>query len=260
MSGYRVQEPESGLRKVKATIEYDGTRYAGFQGQPNQLTIQKELEQALAAVTQEETKVVGAGRTDAGVHAKGQVVHFVTAWKRSLDELQRAFNALLPRDIAVRQMTWVTPDFHARFSAVSREYRYTILNRQVRSPLEARYAYQYASALDAGAMAEAVRCLLGRHDFASFGQPTQGDSTVREAIHASCARENDHIYVDLTANAFLRRMVRTVVGTLVLVGAGRMSPPDVNRILQARDRSQAGAPAPAHGLCLMTVNYQGVKE
>jgi tRNA pseudouridine38-40 synthase len=255
MTRHPTRDAESAARKVKATIEYDGTRYAGFQKQPNQLTVQSEVEQALAEVSQEETRVVGAGRTDAGVHATGQVVHFPTDWKRSLEELHRACNALLPRDIAIREMAWTEPDFHARFSAVSRQYRYTILNREVRSPLEARYSYQYATPLDVDAMAEAVRYLVGRHDFASFGQPTCGDSTIRDAIRASCVTEDHHIYVDLTANAFLRRMVRSIVGTLVLVGMGKMSPLDLKRILQARDRSQAGAPVPAHGLCLVRVNY-----
>jgi tRNA pseudouridine38-40 synthase len=213
------------------------------------------MEQALAEITQEETKIVGAGRTDAGVHAQGQVVHFLTGWKRSLEELHRALNALLPHDIAIRETTLAAPDFHARFSAVSREYRYTILNQEVRSPLEERYTYHHAQPLDVEAMGKALTYLVGRHDFASFGRPPQGDNTVRELIYGSCIRGGNHIYVDLTANAFLRQMVRSIVGTLLLVGKGALSSPDVNEVLQARDRSLAGAPAPARGLCLMRVNY-----
>jgi tRNA pseudouridine38-40 synthase len=255
MAASRMREAVSGTRKTRAIVEYDGTRYAGFQRQPDQLTIQGEMERALAEVTQQKAKIVGAGRTDAGVHAQGQVVHFVTGWKRSLEELHRGLNALLPYDIAVKDMTWAGADFHARFSAVGRQYRYTILNQEVRSPLEERYAYHYAQALDVGAMEEALRYLTGTHDFASFGQPTQGDSTVREVMNASCVRGANHINIDLTANSFLRRMVRSIVGTLLLVGKGALSPSDVRTILRATDRSSAGAPVPAHGLCLMRVNY-----
>lgn len=255
MSGYRMREAASEAPKIKAIVEYDGTRYAGFQEQPHQPTIQGEMERALAEVTQRKTKIVGAGRTDAGVHARGQVVHFLTGWKRSLRELHRAFNALLPHDIAVREMTLAAPDFHARFTAVSREYRYTILNQKVRSPLQERYTYHYAQPLDVQAMGKALTYLIGTHDFASFGQPTRGDNTTREVMHASCAREGSHIYIDLTANAFLRQMVRSIVGTLLLVAKGALSPLDVKEVLQARDRGSAGAPAPAHGLCLIRVNY-----
>jgi tRNA pseudouridine38-40 synthase len=243
------------VRTIKAVVEYDGTRYAGFQQQPNVPTIQGEMERALREVTQEDAKIVGAGRTDAGVHASGQVVHFLTAWKRSLEELQRAFNAVVSPDIAVKEMTVARSDFHARFSAVTRVYRYTILNQPVRSPLEARFAYHCGHDLDAVAMGEALECLVGTHDFASFGQPTQGESTVRDVVRASCSREENHIHVDLTANAFLRHMARAIVGTLLLVGRGALAVEDMKAILAAKDRSQAGAPAPAHGLCLVRVNY-----
>lgn len=250
----------SGVRKVKAIIEYDGTRYAGFQEQPNQPTIQAEMERALAEITQQETKIVGAGRTDAGVHARGQVVHFLTGWKRSLEELHRACNAVLPDDIAISEITPATADFHARFSAVSREYHYAVLNQELRSPLEERYTYHYARPLDTEAMKEALAYLVGKHDFASFGQPPQGDNTAREITRASCTRVGSHVYFELTANAFLRKMVRRIIGTALSVGSGAVSPLDMKRVLQARDRSLAGAPAPARGLCLMRVNYRGVEE
>jgi len=250
----------SAVRKIKAVVEYDGTRYAGFQEQPDQPTIQGEIERVLATITRQETKVVGAGRTDAGVHARGQVVHFVTGWTRSLEELQRGCNALLPNDIAVREMAAAAPDFHARFSADSREYRYTVLNQEVRSPLEERYAYHYARPLDAEAMGEALTHLIGRHDYASFGRAPHGDNTAREVRRASCSREGNHIYFDLTADAFLRQMVRTIVGTVLTVGTGARSPADMNLVLQTRDRSLASPPTPARGLCLLRVNYRGVEE
>jgi tRNA pseudouridine38-40 synthase len=255
MSGHRMRQAASEARKIKAIVEYDGTRYAGFQEQPDRPTIQGEMERALAEITQDKTKIVGAGRTDAGVHARGQVVHFLSGWKRSLEELHRAFNALLPHDIATREMTLAASDFHARYGALSREYRYTVLNQDVRSPLEERYTYHNARPLDVKAMGEALTYLIGTHDFASFGRPTQGDITVREVMHASCVRERNHVYISLTANAFLRRMVRSIVGTLLLVGMGELLPTDMKEVLQAKDRSLAGAPVPAQGLCLVRVNY-----
>jgi tRNA pseudouridine38-40 synthase len=239
-----------------AVIEYDGTDYLGFQLQAEGRTIQGEVERALAEVTRRETRVVGAGRTDAGVHAMGQVISFVPQWKHSLPELQRAMNALLPEDIAVHQMAWVADDFHPRFSAVSREYRYTILNQPLRSPLARRFAYHYLKPLDVEAMTRAARCLVGSHDFASFGRPPQGDNTVRRVYRAECTRQDQFIYLDIVANAFLYRMVRNIVGTLLLVGTGELSPESFGEILRARDRRRAGPAAPAHGLCLMRVNYQ----
>jgi tRNA pseudouridine38-40 synthase len=239
-----------------AVIEYDGTDYLGFQVQAEGRTIQGEVERALAEVTRRETRVVGAGRTDAGVHAVGQVISFVPQWKHSLPELQRAMNALLPEDIAVHQMAWVADDFHPRFSAVSREYRYTILNQPLRSPLARRFAYHYLKPLNMEAMARAAGCLVGSHDFASFGRPPQGDNTVRRVYQAEYTRQDQFIYFDIVANAFLYRMVRNIVGTLLLVGTGELSPESFEEILRAKDRRRASPAAPAHGLCLMRVNYQ----
>lgn len=242
-------------RRVMAVIEYDGTDYLGFQWQAEGRTIQGEVERVLAEVTRRETRVVGAGRTDAGVHAVGQVISFVPQWKHSLPELQRAMNALLSEDIAVHQMAWVADDFHPRFSAVSREYRYTILNRPFRSPLARRFAYHYLRPLDVEAMARAAKCLVGSHDFASFGRAPQGENTVRQVYQAECTRQEQFVYFDIVANAFLYRMVRNIVGTLLLVGIGELSPEGFEEILQARDGRRVGPTAPAHGLCLMRVNY-----
>ena len=185
----------------------------------------------------------------------GQVISFVPQWKHSLPELHRAMNALLPEDIAVHQMAWVADDFHPRFGAVSREYRYTILNQPVRSPLARRFAYHYLKPLDVEAMTRAAKCLVGSHDFASFGRPPQGKNTVRRVYLAECTRQDQFIYFDIVANAFLYRMVRSIVGTLLLVGIGELSPEGFEEILRARDRKRSGSVAPAHGLCLMRVNY-----
>lgn len=238
-----------------AVVEYDGTRYAGFQRQKREITVQEEIERAFGSVTQEQAKIVGAGRTDAGVHATGQVISFSTGWKRSLSELQRALNALLPLDIAILKLSEVPLDFHARKSALSRRYRYTIFNRSVRSSLSRLYAYHWVGELDLEAMKEALESLMGVHDFASFGRARPGGSTRREMLEVDCRREGDYIYIDLVANAFLKRMVRSIVGTLLLVGRGEMSPQGFKDILEAKDRSRGGDPLPAHGLCLTKVSY-----
>ena len=238
-----------------AVIEYDGTDYLGFQLQAEGRTVQGEVERALAKITRRETRVIGAGRTDAGVHAIGQVISFVPQWKHSLPELHRAMNALLPEDVAVHQMAWVADDFHPRFDAVSREYRYTVLNQSLRSPLARRFAYHYLKPLDVEAMDRAARCLVGSHDFASFGRPPQGENTVRQVYRAECSRQDHFTYFDVVANAFLYRMVRNIVGTLLLVGTGELSPKGFEEILQVRDRGRASSPVPARGLCLMRVNY-----
>lgn len=242
-------------RRAMAVIEYDGTDYLGFQWQAEGRTIQGEVERALAEATRKETRIVGAGRTDAGVHAVGQVISFIPQWKHSLPELHRAMNALLSEDISVRQMAWVAEDFHPRFSAVSREYRYTILNQPLRSPLARRFAHHYFKPLDVEAMARAAKCLVGSHDFAAFGHPPQGENTVRRVYQARCIRQDQFIYFDIVANAFLYRMVRNLVGTLLLVGNGELSPKGFEEILQAKVRGRTGPPVPACGLCLMRVNY-----
>ena len=238
-----------------AVVEYDGTRYAGFQRQKREITIQEEIEKALASVTQEQTKIVGAGRTDAGVHATGQVISFSTGWKRSLSELQRALNALLPFDIAILELSELPLDFHARKSALSRRYRYAIFNRPVRSPLSRLYAYHWVGELDLEAMKGALGFLIGVHDFASFGRARAGGSTMRQVLEVDCRREGDYIHIDLEANAFLKRMVRTIVGTLLLVGRGEVSPQGFKEVLAAKDRSRVRDLLPAHGLCLTRVSY-----
>jgi tRNA pseudouridine38-40 synthase len=238
-----------------AVVEYDGTDYLGFQLQAQCPTVQGEIEQALAAVTQEEIRIIAAGRTDTGVHAQGQVIAFSTAWRHPVEELQRALNAVLPEDIAARELRPVAEDFHPRFDAVSREYRYTILNQPLRSPLARRFAYHFPRPLDVVAMNEAAGTLMGTHGFASFGQAPQGDNTVRTVYRAQWTSEEPFVYFDIVANAFLYRMVRSLVGTLLLVGTGELSPAGFEEILQSADRDRAGQAVPAHGLCLMKVNY-----
>jgi tRNA pseudouridine38-40 synthase len=240
-------------RRLLVIIEYDGTHFHGFQIQKRRRTVQEELEKALHQITGDEIRVTGAGRTDTGVHAAGMGAHFDTAWGKSLPVLQRALNAVLPTDIALRQLAETPPDFSARFNARSRAYRYTILNQAVRSPLAERYALRVADPLDAGAMDAAAQCLIGRHDFGAFGTPPRGDNTVREMFSARVRRDGERLLIDLKANAFLYRMVRRIVGTLLWVGQGKMTLAEFRDVLEKKRR--AGESVPPHGLCLIAVEY-----
>lgn len=240
-------------RHLLATIEFDGTDFEGFQIQKGRRTVQDELEKALHQITGEKTRVTGAGRTDTGVHAAGLGVHFDTAWHESAQVLQRALNAVLPKDIAVRQFVEVPLDFSARYSAKSRAYRYTILNQSIRSPLAERYALRVPQPLDADAMDAAARCLIGRHDFGAFGTPPRGENAVREMYAAQVQRDGARLLIDLEANAFLYRMVRRIVGTLLLVGKGALSVAEFRVVLEKKRR--AGESVPPHGLCLIAVKY-----
>lgn len=240
----------------KAVVEYDGTQYFGFQIQPNVPTIQGELEAALAKVLGEPIRIVGGGRTDAGVHALGQVISFRAVWKHSPENLGRAMNAHLPHDIAVREVTVAPSDFHARFSAVGRRYRYSIFVAPVRSPLRERYAWRLAEAPDLGTLQQAGALVVGQKDFGAFGEAPWGDSTVRIVRQARWSRRDDLLTWDVEANAFLRGMVRTLVSTMVWVGAGRMTPETLAELLEKPDRSRVAPPAPASGLCLLEVLYE----
>jgi len=241
--------------RVQAVVAYDGTDYCGFQRQANAATVQEVIETALELVTQEKTTVLVAGRTDSGVHAEGQVIAFDTRWRHGLDVLKRALNAVLPCDVAVRTVTRASTEFHPRFDALSRRYRYTIYNAPVRNPLARRYSLHVAKEINVTAMQEAASQLIGEHDFASFGQPPQGDNTVRCVLNADWNRQTPWVFFEIEANAFLYRMVRSVVGTLLEVGQGKFGPEEFRRILESCDRSLAGPTVPAHGLCLVEVKY-----
>jgi tRNA pseudouridine38-40 synthase len=243
------------VMRVRAVVAYDGTEYSGFQRQANAPTIQAALEAALAQIGQENVTVLGAGRTDAGVHAVGQVIAFDTSWAHGLEALLRALNAVLPVDIAVRAVEEVTPDFHPRYDARSRLYRYTLYNAPVRCPLARRYSLHVSAPLDVESMRRAVSLLPGTHNFATFGQPPEGESTVRTVFRAELQGTPPWLMFEIEANAFLYRMVRSIVGTLLQVGHGEMSVDDFAAVFESCDRSKAGPTAPPHGLCLMEVKY-----
>ncbi len=243
------------LRRFRAKVEYDGTDFYGFQVQAAERTVQGELERALEAVTGTRARVVGAGRTDRGVHARGQVVGFSVAWRHALPDLHRALNAVLAADVSILELDRAPEGFHPRFSALRRVYRYTILTRRWPSPLERRTAWHIAQRLNLAGLAEASRNLIGTQDFGTFGQPPKGENSVRTVFRAEWQADGPKLWFDIEANAFLYRMVRSVVGTLVQVGLGYLSPQDFAAFLRARDRSLVKQVAPAHGLCLMQVDY-----
>ncbi len=241
--------------KFWAKIEYDGTDFYGFQVQAQARTVQGELERAIYAVTGHRVRVTAAGRTDRGVHAQGQVIVFKVPWQHGLDDLQRALNATLAADVVVREIGEAARGFHPRFSATGRVYRYTLLNRPIRSPLARRMAWQVWPQLDRERMIAATRCLVGEHDFATFGRPPKGKNTVRRVLRAEWKEQSPFLFFEIEANAFLYRMVRNIVGALVQVGWGQLSPEEFAALLPARDRSLIKLVAPPQGLCLIQVNY-----
>ncbi len=242
--------------RFRAEVEYDGTNYHGFQRQREEPTIQQELEQSITVISGEQVAVVAAGRTDTGVHATGQVIAFNLEWKHSLHELHRALNAKLPEDIVLRALSAVSDDFHPRFDARIRTYNYHIYNANIRSPLLRIHSWHIIRPLDLKAMNQAAEAIIGVHDFATFGQPPQGDDTVREVYSSSWRRDGSLLLFEISANAFLKRMVRSLVGTMRSVGDGSRSSEEFELALMARNRSHSGKTAPARGLYLMSVSYE----
>lgn len=250
------------MRTIKLTIEYDGTNYVGWQIQPSGRSIQGELTKALRRMTGEENHIIGSSRTDAGVHALGQVAHFRTNTMIPPTGFMRGINSLLDDDISVIAAREAEDGFHAQKGARSKLYRYVILNSDAPSALLARRCWHIREKLDIKAMQEAAKCLVGEHDFKSF---QAAGSSARDAfrrinsIVIKKGRYQDHagaIYIDISGNGFVYHMVRNVVGTLVRIGKGRIPPSEMERILKARERKRAGATAPARGLYLAKVTFR----
>ncbi len=218
--------------------------------------MQGVLETAIQQVTRTWVRVTGSGRTDAGVHAAGQVIGFQSSWKHTWGDMQRALNAVLPPDVAVREVEQAAPGWHPRFSAVRRHYRYQVFNRPLRSPLHRRYMHHVPQPLDLGALQAGTAWLIGEHDFGSFGRPTQGTSTIRRIESACWSRDETVLTFDVIGNAFLRGMVRSLVGNLLMVGVGAWPAEQIGAVLAAHNRAAAAAPAPACGLCLLQVDYE----
>ena len=243
-------------RTLRLTLEYDGTDFCGWQLQDGQRTVQGVLEQAIHEMSGETVRVRGAGRTDSGVHAKGQVAAFSTATSIPAIGFLRGLNGLLPRDVAVVAAEDAPPGFDPRRHARGKIYRYTFWNQEVRTPLYERYTWHVRAPLDVAAMARAGEVLVGEHDFSAFrAADCERVSTVRRVRRVEVRKSGPLVEVDVEATAFLKNMVRIMAGTLCAVGRGEMTADDVARILAERDRSRAGMTAPPSGLCLIAVQY-----
>ena len=237
-------------------IEYDGTSYNGWQRQKTGLGVQQRVEEALTIVANENVEVVCAGRTDTGVHASGQVVHFDSQSERSNRGWLLGANTNLPADIAVTWAQAVDDEFHARFSATARRYRYLILNRLQRSALHRDRAWWVYEPLDAERMHAAAQHLVGKHDFSAFrAAGCQAKTAVREISQIAVTRRDDWLTLEVTANAFLQHMVRNITGTLAAVGQGEQEIDWIGTVLESRDRKAGGIAAPPHGLMLVGVDY-----
>jgi tRNA pseudouridine38-40 synthase len=248
------------MRTFKLVLAYDGTNYSGWQAQQGHVTLQGTLETALARITGETFRVSGSGRTDAGVHAEGQVVSFRSETPLAPGVLQRALNAELPRDMAVLEASHAADDFHARRSARRKRYRYQLEDGPVRHVFERQYVWHFRTRLDDGAMHRAAQTLVGTHDFSSFetsGSPRE--SSVRTVFQIGVARGQgrgaDRLDLEIEADGFLYNMVRAIVGTLVVVGRGERDEAWAAQVLAACDRKQAGQTAPPQGLFLVSVDY-----
>jgi tRNA pseudouridine38-40 synthase len=246
------------MQRYKAIIAYDGSGFLGYQVQPKGRTVQAEFEAVLKKIHKgTPVKVVGSGRTDAGVHARGQVIHFDSPLGIPAERWPVALNSLLPDDLSVLSVEKVEKSFHARFNAVGKEYRYQLLLSGMRDPFLRNYAYRYHFALNVEAMKEAARYLVGTHDFTSFcAAKTEVVDKVRTIREIEFLREGDLLTIRFVGNGFLYNMVRILVGTLLEVGAGDRSPEEIVSILEAKDRRVAGKTAPAHGLYLWEVFYK----
>ncbi|MEY4782246.1 MAG: hypothetical protein RIR41_181 [Pseudomonadota bacterium] len=245
------------MSRYKLTIEYDGARYAGWQRQDNARTVQQALEEAALALNGEPTVVTGAGRTDSGVHALGQVAHIDLAKPLTAGKVRDALNAhLRPHPIAILESEDAAPEFHARFDATGRSYIYRIISRRADLTLDKHRAWRVAAALDAGAMHAAAQALVGRHDFSTFRYiHCQADSPVKTLDSIRVQRKAEEIIVETTARSFLHHQVRSMVGSLVEVGRGRQQVRWISDILHAADRTLCGPVAPAAGLYLASVSY-----
>lgn len=247
------------MRNIALQIEYDGTDFVGSQWQTNGRSVQGELEDAWERLTQERQRITMSGRTDSGVHARGQVANVRSQTRHDAATIFRGMNAILSDDVAVLEVWEVADDFHARHSAIRRDYRYVIDNNRIESPLGRRYAVHVRKPLDAVAMQAGLKQLEGTHDFAAFTVAAFDGPTVRTCYLAQCSTvaifDRQFVAVDIAANAFLQHMVRNIVGTAIQIGEGRMAAETMQSVLASRDRRKAGRTAPAHGLYLMSVAY-----
>ncbi|MFO7948153.1 MAG: tRNA pseudouridine(38-40) synthase TruA [Armatimonadota bacterium] len=244
------------MRHIRLTVQYDGTDYAGFQRQDNAFTVQEELENRLATLLEDDVQIQSASRTDAGVHALGQICTLKTETPIPLEGLLTAMNHILPQAVSIAGCDEVTPDFHPQYDAAGKLYSYRILNRHLPSPFINRYAWHIETPLNVQLMQAAARTLIGEHDFASFmASGGSVKSTVRRIDRLDLVREGELVETRIRADGFLYMMVRIIVGTLVEIGRGDRDVSEMADILRACDRTKAGVTAPPQGLCLVRVDY-----
>lgn len=244
------------MRNLKLEIEYDGTNYCGWQTQKGHQSIQETIEKVISKILQEKIRLIASGRTDAGVHAQAQIANFKTNSAIALNKLQRALNGLLPQDLAIAGIEEEAIDFHSRFAAKSKLYRYSILNRAYPSALLRNRVYFYPYPLDIRAMRRDARALLGRHNFSSFQASGKLERCPIKTVKLiKITKDKDTIYIDIEADGFLYNMVRNIIGTILEIGRGKLPEGSLEKILKACDRRLAGPTAPSQGLCLMKINY-----
>ena len=248
----------SPLRNLALTIEYDGSGFHGWQIQNGHRTVEGELQKALEAVTHAPVKLFAASRTDAGVHARGQMAHFLTACDFPLPRLQAALGQILPEDVAVLDIRPMPQGFHARHDAKGKWYRYTIFHREVPPTIERSSVLFVRDKMSVSAMQTAAKLLMGTHDFSSFGvnSGVEPESTVKTIYRLSVTKDWPKIIIDIVGNSFLYRMVRSMVGTIIEIGQGKRKPESITNILEKKDRCAAGVTVAPQGLCLMQVFYE----
>ena len=246
----------SKLRNIKLTIEYDGTNYCGWQIQKNARSVQAVITETLTKITGHKITLYGASRTDSGVHARGQVANFRTQSRMTHYQFIKALNSNLPGDIVIRAVKDVSKSFNSMYDAKSKDYRYTILNSPIPSALDRSFYYFAPYPISIAPMKKAARYLVGRHDFRAFATKSSAkENCIRKIYSIKITSKGDYIYIDIKGNGFLYNMVRTIVGTLLLVAQGKMESVNIKQIIKSRERKKAGPTAPAKGLCLLRVSY-----
>ena len=245
------------MRNIKLTIEYDGKDFNGWQKQPNKLNIQGEIERAIYNITKEEVDLIGSGRTDAGVHAFGQIANFKTNSNISIEKMAIAINSQLKNSIVVKKAEEVDERFHSRYNAKRKTYRYVINNTEYGSAIYRNLEYHFPIKLNVENMKEAAKFFEGEHDFKAFkSSGTSGKNSVRTIYKSEVRTDGERILIELTGNGFLYNMVRIISGTLLDVGLGKIEPSEIEDIINSKDRTRAGKTLPAHGLYLVKVNYE----
>ena len=247
----------NGITRKVLIVQYDGTNYSGWQVQDNAATIQSEIEKALSVIYKQEIKIIASGRTDTGVHAFGQVVHFDSTSEIPLQKICFALNGIMPKDISIRKAYIVPDSFHARYSAYERTYVYYIYNSRLRSPFTHNRAMWVKKDLNISFLNKAARYLLGEHDFASFCRKKSAEEkTIRRIKKIKIQKQGSYIELKITGNAFLHNMIRIIVGTLVGLSENNFEPTEMKKILLAKTREASGETAPAHGLYLYRIDYK----